>query len=111
MLYFKQHHMDTGKITVRHASGTYTIQVNPEGFDKACKKITAIIKGKNRYFKYRPGPDTFRYLRQKSEAERGHLRAAESGCRIACTGHIVQRLPCFNTQTASYRGLFYVVYP
>lgn len=57
--------MDTGKITVRHASGTYTMQVNPEDFDKACKKITAIIKGKNRYFKYTPYPDTFQVFTAK----------------------------------------------
>ncbi|MCJ8154831.1 hypothetical protein MKJ01_13750 [Chryseobacterium sp. SSA4.19] len=50
--------MDTGKITVRHASGTYTIQADPEAFDKARKKITAIIKGKNKYFRHRPDPDT-----------------------------------------------------
>lgn len=57
--------MDTGKITVRHASGTYTIQINTEDFDKACKKITAIIKGKNRYFRYTPDPDTVQVFTAK----------------------------------------------
>ncbi len=54
--------MDTRKITVRHASGTYTLEVGSKAFDKACKKISAIIKGKNRSFKYRPDPDTLQVL-------------------------------------------------
>jgi len=65
MLYFKQHHMDAGKITVRHASETYTMQVNPEDSDEFCKRITAIVNGKNRYFRNTSDPDTVQVFTAK----------------------------------------------
>lgn len=42
--------MNFRKINIRHASGVYTLQVKSKEFDTVHKKITGIIKGKNKQF-------------------------------------------------------------
>ncbi|KQM45898.1 hypothetical protein [Chryseobacterium sp. Leaf201] len=44
--------MNFRKINIRHASGVHTLQVKAKEFDKVYKKITGIIKGKNKQFRH-----------------------------------------------------------
>jgi UDP-galactopyranose mutase len=63
--------MEQRKITIKHASGVHILMVKDEDFEKYCHKITDIIKGKNKYFKYKHDDGSvlilpFKFLRESS---------------------------------------------
>lgn len=38
--------MNFRKISIRHASGVHTLEVRAKKFDKVCRKVTGIVKGR-----------------------------------------------------------------